>query len=50
MDESKYSVAMASALYTGPSFLLQGQAWDHPFFLCKRHLGHVPWSLHCVKP
>ena len=30
VDESKYSVAMASALYTGFSFSLRGQAWGHP--------------------
>ena len=30
VDESKYSVAMASARYTGFSFSLQGQAWGHP--------------------
>ena len=30
VDESKYSVAMASARYIGFSFSLQGQAWGHP--------------------
>ena len=30
VDESKYSVAMASAPYTGFSFSLRGQAWGHP--------------------
>ena len=30
VDESKYSVAMASARSTGSSFSLRGQAWGHP--------------------
>ena len=29
VDESKYSVAMASLLLTGLSFPLQGQTWSH---------------------
>ena len=30
VDESKYSVAMASLRPTGCSFSLQRQAWGHP--------------------
>ena len=30
VDESKYSVAMATLRLTGLSFSLQGQAWGHP--------------------
>ena len=30
VDESKYSVAMASLRLTGLSFSLRGQAWGHP--------------------
>ena len=30
VEESKHSIAMASARYTGSSFSLRGQAWGHP--------------------